>query len=206
MAIEKAESFDQYSAGFKNLLNTLHLDSVGNFAKSDPIVLMVGARSHAAIKRKQDKVNECMRTVRSRMRLMSRVYLSYREVYQNQSHTVVEDLSNGSSDMFRREGITILAAAAKKLSKKDIKEGEDNNPAVSSQKSDLKISILNMIKLTAKYIIGHYLIKNEDKRANYVKTFLKVLIGFKNDLDMLSTTLPISEIQLQESQSIKKRR
>ena len=55
MAIEKAESFDQYSAGFKNLLNTLHLDSVGNFAKSDPIVLMVGARSHAAIKRKQDK-------------------------------------------------------------------------------------------------------------------------------------------------------
>ena len=54
MAIEKAESFDQYSAGFKNLLNTLHLDSVSNFAKSDPIVLMVGVRSHAAIKRKQD--------------------------------------------------------------------------------------------------------------------------------------------------------
>lgn len=180
--IEKAESLNEYSEGFKSLLNTLHLDLVGNFAKSDPIILMVGARSHTAIKRKQDKVNENMRTVRSRMRLMSRVYLAYREIYQDQSNVVIQDLSNDSSDMYRREGISILALAAEKLSEKDTKEDYNNNGAVLNQKSGLKVSILNMIKLTGKYIIGHYLMKNEDKRADYVVMFLKVLKGFENDL------------------------
>ena len=181
VSIEKVESFDEFSDGFKSLLNTLHLDVIGNFAKSDPIVLMVGARSHTAIKRKKDKISENRRTVRSRMRLMSRVYLTYRDAYRGQSSIVIEDLANDASDMYRREGISILALAAEKLSEKEEKEGEKNG-VVSNQKSGLKIAILNMIKLTGKYVIGNYLMKNEDKRADYVVMFLKVLKGFENDL------------------------
>ena len=33
------------------LLTTLNLDEAGNYVKSDPIIFMVGARSHTAIKR-----------------------------------------------------------------------------------------------------------------------------------------------------------
>ena len=153
VSIEKVESFDEFSDGFKSLLNTLHLDVIGNFAKSDPIVLMVGARSHTAIKRKKDKISENMRTVRSKMRLMSRVYLTYRHAYREQSSIVMEDLANDASDMYKREGLSILASAAENLSEKEGK----NNSVVSNQKSGLKISILNMIKLTGKYLIGNLL-------------------------------------------------
>ena len=87
----KSESFDEFSNGFKSLLNTLHLDVIGNLAKSDPIVLMVSARTHTAIKRKKDKIFGNITMVRSRMRLMSRVYLTYRDAYCGQSSIVIEN-------------------------------------------------------------------------------------------------------------------
>ena len=181
VAIDTVQLFDTYSDGFKSLLTTLHLDEAGNYVKSDPIILMVGSRSHTAIKRKKDKIVENTRTVRSRMRLMARVYLTYRGIYCSQSEVVIQDLSSNASDMYRREGIGILASAAEKLSEKETSK-DDDNAVVSNQKSGLKVSILNMIKLTAKFLIGHYLIKNEDMRADHVTMFLKVLKGFENDL------------------------
>lgn len=81
-AIAKTPSnFNDFEDGYKAILNTLHQDAVGDYIKTDQIILMVGARSYSSIKRKLDKVQENKRTVRSRIRLMARVYLAFLECY-----------------------------------------------------------------------------------------------------------------------------
>ena len=51
---------------------------------------------------------------------MACVYLTFKEIYASQSAVVMNDLGNNSSDMYRREGISILAEAADRLTlKKD---------------------------------------------------------------------------------------
>ena len=59
------EEYETYSNEFLSLLNKLQLDDVGNYAKSDKIILMIGARSHSALKKKKDKVVETERLVRA---------------------------------------------------------------------------------------------------------------------------------------------
>ncbi|XP_066911407.1 uncharacterized protein [Clytia hemisphaerica] len=174
-------SISELNSGFKDLLNTLHLDAVGNYIKTDKIILMVGERSYSAIKRKKDKLLANSRTVRSLIRLMARVYLTFKEIYDGQSAVVINDMANNASDMYRREGLSILAEAADRLALKE-DETTGQTEVVDAQKSGLKISILNMIKKTGQYLIGNFLMKNEDKRSDYVVMFLKVLKGFENDL------------------------
>ena len=45
-------SLENTDDDFKDLLNTLQLDTVGDYIKTDPIILMIGARMFAASKRK----------------------------------------------------------------------------------------------------------------------------------------------------------
>ncbi|XP_066914461.1 uncharacterized protein [Clytia hemisphaerica] len=113
------------------------------------------------------------------MRLMARVYLTFLDCYKTQTTIEIRQLACNASDMYRREGIPILAKAVEIMTQKEVEEG---STAVVDQKSGLKLSILNMIKLTGKFLIGHYLINNQDCRSDFVVMFLKVLKSFENDL------------------------
>ena len=73
-------SLENTDDDFKDQLNTLQLGTVGDYIKTDPIILMIGARTFAASKRKKDKVTETRRTTRSWMRLTTRLYLCFREI------------------------------------------------------------------------------------------------------------------------------
>ena len=50
------------------------------------------------------------------------------------------------------------------------------------RKVELKISILNLLKLNAKYLIGHFLVSNSDIRSKRVVDFLQVLKLFEDEL------------------------
>ena len=182
VAVENVETLERYSKEFQDLLKTLRLDEVGNYLKTDEVILMLGYRSFNAIKRKADKKTETKKTVRSRMRLLARLYLVFREEY---SHSEV-DLSNklgNVADIYRREVITILGEAINKLCQKSDEDDADvTNQSVSDQKSGLKISILNLLKLTSKLLVGYFLMKNQDDQADKVKDFVTVLKLFEEEL------------------------
>ena len=98
-------SLENTDDDFKNLRSTLQLDTVGDCVKTDPIILMIGARTFAALKRKKDKVTETRRTTRSRMRLTTRLYLCFHEICKNQSEITLPDTLGNAADMYRRKTI-----------------------------------------------------------------------------------------------------
>ena len=76
--------YENFSSGFKGLLNTLYSDKIGNYVKSD-IILMIVARSYESLKNKKDKATETRRSAGARMRLIARLYLCFRNIYNNWS-------------------------------------------------------------------------------------------------------------------------
>ena len=183
VSLDRCQDFKHHSEGFKELLNTLHLDKIGNYLKTDEIILMFGSRSFSALKRKKDKKTEAKRSVRARMRLTARVYLAFQDEYSRQSEIVVSDKLSNAGDMYRRETITVLGRAIDRLSEKSNDDDKETAElSITGQKSGLKISILNLLKLTAKFLIGHFLIKNQDERSKAVVDFIQVLKLFENEL------------------------
>ena len=80
--------------------------------------------------------------------------------------------------MYRRESITILGRAVNNILEKD---GHDTNcTSISGQKSEVKIIILNLIKLTTKFLIGHFLVKSLYGKAQSVTDFLPILKLYQN--------------------------
>ena len=69
------DHLENISDGFKEVLNILLLDEVGNYINTDEIILMFGVRSFSALKRRQDKITEGRKAVRARMRLTAQIYL-----------------------------------------------------------------------------------------------------------------------------------
>ena len=141
---------------------------------------MIGARSYASLKRKKDKVTETKRSVRARMRLLARIYICFQNVYKNQAEIQLQEPSNNSADMYRREVILLLGKAINQILEKHNKESD--NLSITGQKSGRKISILNLLKLTAKFLIGYFFAKNEDSRSQRVVDFLKVLKLYDDEL------------------------
>ena len=90
--------------------------------------------------KKKDKEVETRCFVRARTRLTARLYLSFLNVYENQSEVKL-------NDMFRRELITVLDRAINMATEKPPDELVD--ASVINQKSGLKVNILNLIKLTS---------------------------------------------------------
>jgi len=178
--IANSSHYDNFSDEFKDLLNTLLLDDVGNYVKSDEIILMFGMRSFNSLKRKKDKVVEARKSVRSRMRLTARLYLRFRAIYNEQSEIVLNDSMNNAADMYRREAIAILGQTVNEISEQKVDQ-EVQSASISNQKSGLKISVLNLLKLTANFLMGHFLVKCMDDREQQVVQFLKVLKSYEND-------------------------
>ncbi|XP_065673105.1 uncharacterized protein LOC124805852 isoform X2 [Hydra vulgaris] len=175
-----SEDYENYSNDFVNLLNTLQLDDIGNYIKTDKVILMIGSRSYSALKRKKDKVSETKRLVRSRMRLTARLYLSFKSIYNNQKAVKLDNILNNAADIYCREVITIVGEAINSLSEKSNEDSD--HLLLSAQKSGLKISILNLLKLTAKFLIGYFLVKNDDLKSQRVVDLLKVLKLYEDDL------------------------
>lgn len=57
------------------------------------------------------------------------------------------------------------------------KEIKDSGDSITNQKSGLKIAILNLLKMNGKYLIGYYLIKNDERRSKQVTDFLQVIFS-----------------------------
>ena len=108
---------------------------------------MIGVRLLKAHYKKKDKEVEARCFVRARTRLTARLYLSFRNVYENKSEVKLNDGQNDASDMFRRELITVLDKTINMAREKPPDELVD--ASVTNQKSGLKVNILNLIKLTS---------------------------------------------------------
>ena len=182
VSVEQCQGTEQYSVGFRNLLNTLHQDKVGDYIKTDKIILMIGNRSFSALKRKKDKKTETSKYVRARMRLTARIYMAFRDEYAKQRDIKLEEKLNNAADIYRREVITVLGRAINQLCEKSTDGDVATAVTVTGQKSGLKINILNLLKLTAKLLIGHFLIQNLDARSKMVVDFVQVLRLFQDEL------------------------
>ena len=94
------------------------------------------AGSFGAMKRKKDKIVEGKRTVRPRMRLLARIYLCFREFYNDQTEVILTDPLNNAGDVYRREAIGILGSAVNSLAEKPSEEV--NNLSKNGAKEWLK--------------------------------------------------------------------
>lgn len=117
------------------------------------------------------------------MRLLARLYLSVQKIYKNSTVIKYDNSSNYAADLFHREMVTVLRDAIKNLTE-STKEREFDEMVglVSGQKIGLKINILNLLKSTAKYMIGYYLMMNLDDKSKSVVNILQVLKLFENEI------------------------
>ena len=76
--------------------------------------------------------------------------------------------------MFRREVITVLDNAIDSLPESTGKRESNNmvGGSVIGKKSGLKINILNLLKLAAKYVIGYHLMINMNDKSESAVNFL----------------------------------
>ena len=137
VSVEKCKLVEKLTQAFKELLNSLRLDEVGNYIKTDPITLVIGERMFKAHNKKKDKGIERRGFVRGCVRLTARLYLSFCNVYENQSEVKLNDGQNNASDMFRRKLITVLDRAINTVLEKPLEELV--HTSVTNQKSGLKV-------------------------------------------------------------------
>ena len=149
-------SFENYPDGFKELLSDLQQDDTGNCVKTDSIILMLGFRSYTSLKRRKGKVIESRKTVRTRMRLLARVYLKFKSFYTQQSEVRLTDVLNNARDVYRRETTHVLCRAIEELCEQE--DEELKKLTITGQKSGLKLSILNLLKLTGDQLVGYFLV------------------------------------------------
>ena len=92
----------------------------------------------------------------------------------------LNDALSNAADMYRREVITVVGQAINSISEK---HDEDlDHLSVTAQKCCLKVSILNFLKLTGKYLTGYFLVQNANTRSQSVVGFLKVLKLYEEEL------------------------
>ena len=181
VSIEKTEYKEQHPPEFKELLSTLHLDEVGNYVKSDPVILVIGSRLINAKRKKTDKETGTRISVRTHVRLMAHLYLYLCSFYEKQSEVTLKHRLDNAADIYRREVTTILDKAVSAVTEKK-KTDEVPGASITDQKSELKVYILNLLKRIAHLLMGYFLMKNEDIRLQRVSDFLTVLKLYENEM------------------------
>lgn len=101
-------TFDSLSDGFISLLNTMKIDDDSDTVETDSVILMISNRYYSSLRRKRDKQIETTKYGRARIRSTVRVYMAFKQVYDNQNIVFLESQLNNAADMFRREVITLL--------------------------------------------------------------------------------------------------
>ena len=99
--LKKTEYIEQHTPEFKELLSTLHLDEVGNYVKSDPIILVIGLRLFNAKRKKKNKETETTISVRENVRHMACLYLSFCSFYEKESEVTLKDRLDNAADIYR---------------------------------------------------------------------------------------------------------
>uniref|UniRef100_A0A7M5XJL2 Uncharacterized protein n=1 Tax=Clytia hemisphaerica TaxID=252671 RepID=A0A7M5XJL2_9CNID len=144
----------EYPNSFMEVINKMNIDDVSDLAKTDPLILVVGARIYNGNKSKSEKLNEVEKRVRSTMRLLSRILLKFRQSYgEKKDLSVVFHMTNLKHLRFAIEELT---------------ESEE------AIKSGLKVQIQNVIKQSAKVLEAHFLIEGKSQEATDVCDFVKV--------------------------------
>ena len=98
------------------------------------------------------------------MPFTARVLIAFKNVYSNQTEVKLEHKLENAADIFRCETILNLGEAIIEICEKPETvdtEVADSNESLTGQKSGLKISILNLLKYNAKYLIGCFPMKNQ---------------------------------------------
>lgn len=145
---------NKMSDTFKKLLNSMIIDNVSTMAKTDPIILEFGSRFFNWHSAKTEKLPTVMKRVRITIRLLSRLYIEFKNHVPN---------SIVASDMFKVGHLKSLICAIEALSD----SGEE-------MKSGLKVQIENLIKDVTKIIQAHFIVSGNNEGANNISEFLKV--------------------------------
>uniref|UniRef100_A0A7M6DJE2 SET domain-containing protein n=4 Tax=Clytia hemisphaerica TaxID=252671 RepID=A0A7M6DJE2_9CNID len=152
----------EYPPEFKEVINKMKIDEISSLAKTDPFILVVGARIFNGNKCKEEKIQEVNRRVRSSMRLLSRLLLKFNESFGSEKTL---------SSLFDRENLKHLRFAIDALS-----ENEDE------VKAGLKVQIQNVIKLAAKTLEAHFLVEAKKELSEMVCEFMKVFHLVEDEL------------------------
>ena len=144
-----------FSNDFKAVLNKMVIDEVSSIAKSDQFILVIGARIYNGSKAKEEKICEVEKRVRQSMRLLSRLYLKFKES--------LGPISIDSSDMFNKINLKHLRFAIECLCSDD-----------NTTKNGLKLQIQNTLKSSGKILEAHFLVEGIEEKAAMVCDFLKV--------------------------------
>jgi hypothetical protein len=139
------------------ILQNFRDDAVGQLCRSDSTIILVGSRLYEKMKRKQDKLNEVKKSVRTDMRRIAGLYMCFQKSSAEESTT--------SAEMLVRRHFHVLERAIE----------EYTSGGESGLKPGLKLSLFYLIKKMAKIVKASYLVKNLDNEAAEVDRFLEVL-------------------------------
>lgn len=112
------------------------------------------------------------------MPFTARVLIAFKNVYSNQTEVKLEHKLENAADIFRCETILNLGEAIIEICEKPETvdtEVADSNESLTGQKLGLKISILNLLKYNAKYLIGCFPMKNQGNSSKSVNDLLQGL-------------------------------
>lgn len=140
---------------FNAVLNKMIIDEVSTIAKTDPIILVIGARIFNGNKCKEEKICEVEKRVRQTMRLLSRLYIKFKESLNARSPD--------ASDVFNKVNLKHLRFSIESLC-----EGSQ------VVKNGLKIQIQNTIKNSGKILEAHFLVEGNEEKAEMVCDFMKI--------------------------------
>ena len=163
--MQNSKLIEEYSVEYrKNILSTIRDDVVGTIAKTDKMILTVGARLYDKSKRKMDKVAEVQRYVRSEMRRLANVYNAFK------SQIIFKVKCGNALDMLLRENFDNLRVAIESVTAGD--DGE--------MKGGLKYGLYYLIRNSALIWKATFLVKEKDDDAKDMENFLAVFNLWKD--------------------------
>ena len=162
---------NNFEEDFKNVIKVIRDDKIGQIAKTDPIIMMIGSRLYEKIKKRLNKKDEVEKSVRSDMRRLSYLYYFFKGRKAEINYKCDTDECN-AGDMFLRENLEILIYSIKTYTAKDD----------ASLKSGLKKALLYLIKDAAEKCVGYHLASGNDTQSGYIKDFLALLNLRKNEI------------------------
>ncbi|XP_077976766.1 uncharacterized protein LOC144432471 [Styela clava] len=142
---------------FTDLLSRFSGDRIGKFCEENDVIKLIGRSQFNKHKRKKDKLAESRKAVMCKMRTLANLYFHFIS-YTNDKTLPIEE-------MFRRQNFPALEEAIQSMT-----THEDG-----TLKAGLKVSVGNLLKLSAKVVKGSYLIGDDDSSADLIDKFVDVL-------------------------------
>nr|XP_054771810.1 uncharacterized protein LOC129279772 [Lytechinus pictus] len=147
------------------ILSRIKDDEIGEMCKTDPVIRNIGMRLWERVKRKIDKKNEVRKSVRTNMRRLAALYLTFKEAHEvhNSDKELKED---NAGDLFDRTNFQVLVESVGIFTlDKDTQE----------LKPGLKIGVYYLLKKAATITKATYLANAQDDKATEIDKFLEVL-------------------------------